>query len=387
MESVTALLIFLATLLIYFLIFKRKKTHPRAVPSLPKLPLIGSAPWIFSTTQHLTLITSDLAHKHGKIFGFWLGSSKQMVGIFDPKLIKEAFNMEQVAGRSNSKLSNEITAFGKSLGIIKPDPTQEWKEQRRFILRSLKDFGFGQNSSEKSIKEEASYLVKHLQNNSKPDEDFLIHEVFNVFVANVIWQIVAGTRCYENSEESKLLSLMEELFIGLPGTVLLFTGNMSIMQKIFSHFLQKRRTLFSAMHDSMMKIIDKNDQVLDEKAPRDLIDKYLVEVRKGTPGFHKQQLVVHLEDLFAAGSETTSSTLRWTVVYLLHHPQVQERCYKEIFALKGDNAVNLLDMENLPYCQATILEIQRLGTIAPSSLIHKTLAPVSFQTSEFRFPS
>ena len=56
--------------------------------------------------------------------------------------------------------------------------------------------------------------------------------------------------------------------------------------------------------------------------------------------------------------------------------QVQERCYKELFGLKGDNSVDLVDMDDLPYCQATILEIQRLGTIAPSSLIHKTLAPV-----------
>lgn len=375
MESVTPLLIFLTTLLIYFLIFKRNKTDPRAVPSLPKLPFIGSAPWIFSTTRHLTQVTSDLVAKYGKIYGFWLGSRK-IVAIFDPKLIKEAFNMEQIAGRSNSKLVTEITSFGKPLGIIRPDPTPEWKEQRRFILRSLKDFGFGQKKSEKSIKEEASYLVNHLQENSKQDEDFLIHDCFTVFVTNVIWKIVGGTRCYENSDEIKLLPLMEELFFGLSTKVLIFAPYSPLMLKIFSSSVQKTRTLFSAIHDLMRKIIDRNDQVLDEKAPRDLIDKYLVEVRKGTPGFHKQQLVVHLQDLFAAGSETTTSTLLWTVVYLLHHPQVQERCFKEIYALKGDNSVDLLDMENFPYCQATLLEIQRLGTVTPTSILHKTLVPV-----------
>ena len=136
------------------------------------------------------------------------------------------------------------------------------------IAKVAKDFGFGQSNAEKSITEEASYLVKYFQENSKPDEDFLIHECFNVFVANVIWQIVAGTRCYEDSDEKKLLSLMEEFFIGFPGTVSFFTGNNPLAQMIFSRFIQKRKILYNSLHDLMMKVIDRNDKILDEKAPR-----------------------------------------------------------------------------------------------------------------------
>ena len=76
-----------------------------------------------------------------------------------------------------------------------------WREQRRFILRNLKDFGFGQTQGEKFIKEEASFMVEYLTECSKQDENFLIHDCFNVFVTNVIWQIVGGKRCYENSNE------------------------------------------------------------------------------------------------------------------------------------------------------------------------------------------
>ena len=49
---------------------------------------------------------------------------------------------------------------------------------------------------------------------------------------------------------------------------------------------------------------------LDEADPRDLIDNYLLEIKKGRDGFSKDELYGILFDLFAAGSETTSTTLR-----------------------------------------------------------------------------
>ena len=53
--------------------------------------------------------------------------------------------------------------------------------------------------------------------------------------------------------------------------------------------------------------------MVDETAPRDLIDNYLLEMRKGREGFNKEELVIIIFDLFAAGSETTSTTLRFVI--------------------------------------------------------------------------
>ena len=54
--------------------------------------------------------------------------------------------------------------------------------------------------------------------------------------------------------------------------------------------------------------------MVDETAPRDLIDNYLLEMRKGREGFNKEELVIIIFDLFAAGSETTSTTLRYVTL-------------------------------------------------------------------------
>ena len=44
-------------------------------------------------------------------------------------------------------------------------------------------------------------------------------------------------------------------------------------------------------------------------------------------------------DLMGAGSETTASTLVWVILYLALHPEVQERCFKEIEENIGQSSV------------------------------------------------
>jgi len=41
-------------------------------------------------------------------------------------------------------------------------------------------------------------------------------------------------------------------------------------------------------------------------------------------------LLNDLIDLFIAGMETTSSSLMWTFLFFLHHPDVQEKVHEEL---------------------------------------------------------
>ena len=51
------------------------------------------------------------------------------------------------------------------------------------------------------------------------------------------------------------------------------------------------------------------------------------------------------------------------------------RCYQEILATIGSRKAKASDMSSLPYVQATITEIQRMGRVAPVSIPHKTTKP------------
>jgi cytochrome P450 len=35
-------------------------------------------------------------------------------------------------------------------------------------------------------------------------------------------------------------------------------------------------------------------------------------------------------DLFFAGMETTSSSLLWTFLYMIHHPDIQQKVHQEL---------------------------------------------------------
>jgi hypothetical protein len=49
----------------------------------------------------------------------------------------------------------------------------EWKERKRFFLRSLKDFGFGAKSEE-TVLEEAGQLSQHILNLTQDGQDYLV---------------------------------------------------------------------------------------------------------------------------------------------------------------------------------------------------------------------
>ena len=60
-------------------------------------------------------------------------------------------------------------------------------------------------------------------------------------------------------------------------------------------------------------------------------------------------------DLWLAGMETTVTTLKWAFLYLLHHPEVQNRIHKELDEVIGeDREITMADKPKLPYVTATI---------------------------------
>jgi methyl farnesoate epoxidase/farnesoate epoxidase len=68
-----------------------------------------------------------------------------------------------------------------------------WREQRRFTLRHLRDFGFGKRSMEAFIHDEAHALIK-LVDLRISDEDFDLLPFLSILAINVLWTIMAGKR-------------------------------------------------------------------------------------------------------------------------------------------------------------------------------------------------
>ena len=67
-----------------------------------------------------------------------------------------------------------------------------------------------------------------------------------------------------------------------------------------------------------------------------------------------------LLDFFGAGTETTSSALRWALVYLVNYPAIQEQLFQNIRDNVGtDTLPSVQDKTKLPLVEAFIMECLR----------------------------
>ena len=94
-----------------------------------------------------------------------------------------------------------------------------------------------------------------------------------------------------------------------------------------------RKTILVLVEEQVVK----HNQARDGDNARDMMDLFLNEIQNttdpnssfyGSRG-HYAMINDHIE-LFLAGMETTSTSLAWTFLYLLHHPDIKHRIHKEI---------------------------------------------------------
>ena len=77
----------------------------------------------------------------------------------------------------------------------------------------------------------------------------------------------------------------------------------------------------------IFKQIEEHEQTYDPEHPRDYIDVYLNEIRKNvdTESFTKNDLAISMMDFLHAGTETSSTTLKWIVLFLTLYQDIQEK--------------------------------------------------------------
>jgi hypothetical protein len=70
---------------------------------------------------------------------------------------------------------------------------------------------------------------------------------------------------------------------------------------------------------------------------RGFVDRQLLEIQKTTnskSSFFSSSgysaMFNNVSDIFLAGQDTTSSSILWTFLYLLHHPEFQTKIHNEL---------------------------------------------------------
>jgi len=134
------------------------------------------------------------------------------------------------------------------------------------------------------------------------------------------------------------------------------------------------------------KTIQEHKNTLPDGDPRDFIDSYLQEVNKTDDpdsSFYKDNaekaLPAIMADFFLAGSDSTSATLNWGMLYLLHYSEVQTKIQAEIDSVVGKSRLPCLsDKNSMPYTEAFTMELMRITTIVSFGVPHCATEDVMF---------
>ncbi|KAL1560786.1 premnaspirodiene oxygenase-like [Salvia divinorum] len=105
-----------------------------------------------------------------------------------------------------------------------------------------------------------------------------------------------------------------------------------------------------------------------EFGSEDLVDVFLRVQEKGQLEFpiDNDNIKAVLYDIFTAGTETSSSTIDWTMVELLRHPQVMTKTQAEVRqALKGNSVEQTNMVYSMKYLKLVIKETMRLHPPVP----------------------
>ncbi|XP_029284837.1 cytochrome P450 2J2-like [Cottoperca gobio] len=368
--DVRSLLLFTAVFILTADYFKNRQ--PGSFPPGPRaLPIVGNIFTVDYKRTHESM--TQLAERYGDVYSLRMGQAWVVV-LNKFEVLKEALvNQKDILGdRPHLPLVQDIT---HGLGLLFSSGNT-WKQQRRFALSTLRNFGFGKKSIEAVILDEFTHCAKDF--NSHKGKPFNPHLTINNTVSNIICSLVFGHR-FEYGDE-KFMKLMtwfgKSLQIQASIWAQLYNSFPWLMRRLPGPH-QTVQHMFNDAKDFIRVEIKEHKQNWDPSDQRDYIDCYLNEIQMGKgqveDAFDEENLVICVLDLFVAGSETTSTTLRWAFLYMAKYPEIQAKVQDEIDKVIGQSRQpSMEDRANLPYTDAVIHEIQRMGNVIPLSLPHST---------------
>ncbi|XP_059152532.1 cytochrome P450 2U1-like [Physella acuta] len=348
-------------------------TTKKDVPKLPPTPGI-SLPYL----GHLYLLQKNprqqflrFAKTLGPVFRLQMGNFTVIVlNTYD--VLTEALVKQADFFSHRPKIDLLVQHFPHMLDGIIMSSGPNWKQQRTTSLAILRSFGMGKNILAEKISEEVSAYVKELtKSKGKPTN---IKTLTNMSVSNVICSIIFGHR-FEITDPTflNMIHLFDKMveqgsganaFIVLP--ILRYIPFDPFGFRKFGSVLNRIRTTVSKIVGSVRNNGDKDN----------FIAAYVEEMKKAehlgeSTYLDEANLLGCIENLFVAGTETTSTTILCSLLYVLHNPKTQVKIFSEIMEHIGtDRVPNIQDKPRLKYLNAFIMEIQRITSLVPFSAPH-----------------
>ncbi|XP_051002911.1 cytochrome P450 2C70-like [Acomys russatus] len=346
-------------------------------PGPPPLPIVGNILQV--DIKNIITSLNLLSKKYGPVFTVYLGRQPTVV-LHGYEALKEALidRGDEFSGKMQSSL---LSKANQGLGIIFSNG-EIWKQTRRFSIMALRAMGMGKKTIEDLIQEEALCLVEALRktNGAPCDPSFLLACV----PCNVISAVIFQHRFHYKDETflgfmknfQRIIEILTSPWVQLCNAYPVLYCLPGSHNEYFK--------ILAEIKEFILKEIKRHQESLNLSSPQDFIDYFLIKMKKEKHNekseFTMDNLIATISDLFHAGTETTSSTMKYGLFLLLKHPEVTAKIQEEIARVIGSHRRPCMqDRNHMPYTDAVLHEIQRHIDLIPIPLPRTTTQDVQFR--------
>ncbi|CAJ0932160.1 unnamed protein product, partial [Mesorhabditis belari] len=359
-------------------VYRRKFYPPGPMP----LPFIGNFHQINLANPARSML--KWRERYGPVFTVWL--PKPIVVLATHKTLQEALvrNGDAFAGRPTSFLYSIFTKNRQDGDGIILCQKERWSVNRAFALRVFRDCGMGRDVMAEKILIQAETLVNHLKERigDKQQTRLNPHHPLAFCVGNIIHDLIIGrTYPYGDSEFERFKFLIDSTLKDVASWQMQMVDSYPFLAEFFSLFRRYKKNGF-ALQQFFLDEIERHDENLSEDGdPRDFMEAYLREMKRQpeNPHFNKLTLALTSGDLWTGGMETSVTTLRWAIIFLMYHPHIQKRLHDEIDQVLGDSRATYSCRNQMPYTMATLSELQRICNVLPWHIPHRVLRNVTIE--------
>ncbi|PKA49746.1 Flavonoid 3'-monooxygenase [Apostasia shenzhenica] len=378
-----ALAVFLlATFLFSFFLLAGGNRRRRRTGSLPLPPGPTGWPVLGNLLQlgpkpHETLYA--LSKIYGPLFRLRLGTVDVIVPCSAAVAAKILRNDANFSNRPTNSSVKHLAYNHQDLIFTQYGP--RWRMLRKlcalqlFSPKAMEDLRPVRASEVKSMVQKLAAAGREVQMVD------MSHEI-SACATNALSRVVVGRRVFDHGEEAKEFKDMIEEAMNLSGAFnigdfvpgigwLDLQGLVTRMKKIhkkFDEFLDK----VIADH----RVTPMNKEMADGDAGsshNDLLSVVLEQVKENTLGervaLKDQDVKPLFQNMFAAGTDTSSNTVEFVIAELIRHPSLLARAQQELDAVVGrSRLVSEHDLPNLPFLYAVVKETFRHHPAAPLSL-------------------
>ncbi|TVU46281.1 hypothetical protein EJB05_05807, partial [Eragrostis curvula] len=348
---------------------RTKAPAPRLPPGPWQLPIVGSLHHLlFSHLRDLPhQAMAELSSKYGHLMMLRLGAVPTLI-VSSAEAAREVMKTHDThfCGRYPTATTNISSRGGQ--GIVFSPYNDRWRESRKICVQEL--FSQRRVLCFRPIREEeVARLVR-----SVSDECGGVSLPINLsdkiarLVSDTIVRSTIGGRCKRQDELMYNINKSFELSEGFNLADLYpswrFMCLLSATTRTLVKYLRNIQNIIEGI------IHDRAQRLAEERDDDDLVTVLLRLQKNG--GLQFPLTIEHIStiilDIFAAGSETSSTTLDWTMAELMKNPRVLHKAQSEVRkTFMGKDKLDEEDITKLSYLPLVIKEALRLH--APVALL------------------